>query len=147
VTVTFFGHKDIPQEIQPSLEATLIDLIANRAADIFYVGNQGKFDSMVKSTLQKLKKSYSNISYTVVLAYMPTKQENFYQTDFSNTIYPDGIEKSPLKFAICWRNKWMVNHSDYVITYVTRSFGGAAKFSDYAIRQGKTVINLAEKKT
>ena len=39
--VTFFGHKNIPQEIQPKLEGILADLIENDGADTFYVGNQG----------------------------------------------------------------------------------------------------------
>ena len=41
---TFFGHKDTPKEIEPVLQASIIDLIENHGADEFYVGNNGSFD-------------------------------------------------------------------------------------------------------
>ena len=71
---TFFGHRDCPSSIQPKLKATLIDLIETHAVHTFYVGNHGAFDSLVRSTLQELTQSYLQIRYTVVLAYLPTKQ-------------------------------------------------------------------------
>ncbi len=40
MTVTFFGHRDAPKEIEPTLRTTLIDLIENRNATDFYVGTQ-----------------------------------------------------------------------------------------------------------
>lgn len=40
------------------------------------------------------------------------------------------------------RNKWMVEQSDIVISYIERSGGGAAKVVEYAERKGKRVINL-----
>ena len=57
---------------------------------------------------------------------------------------PEGIESVPPRFAISWRNRWMLRQSDHVVTFITRSFGGAAQFADAAKQQGKTVINLAE---
>ena len=55
---------------------------------------------------------------------------------------PEGIEAVPPRFAIVWRNKWMLRQSDYVVTYVTHSWGGAAQFASLAERQKKTVIHL-----
>ena len=52
------------------------------------------------------------ISYEIVLAYLPN------------------------------RNKWMIDHSDIVITYVHRSFGGAAKFKELAEKKNKVVIQI-----
>lgn len=60
-----------------------------------------------------------------------------------NSMLPEGIETVPKRFAISWRNKWMLNQSDYVITYVTHSWGGAAQFAEMAEKQHKRVINLA----
>ena len=67
----FFGHRDCPETIKPKLRSTIIDLIENHNVDMFYVGNQGQFDAMVRSTLKKLKQEYPHIDYAVVLAYMP----------------------------------------------------------------------------
>ena len=45
---TFFGHRDTPKKIEPILKSTLIDLIENKKVDLFYIGNQGNFDYMVR---------------------------------------------------------------------------------------------------
>lgn len=62
--------------------------------------------------------------------------------DFSDTMLPDGIEKIPKRFAIPWRNKWMIDRADYVLTYVTRPFGGAAQFSALAKSKGKIIYGI-----
>ena len=139
MTVTFFGHKDTPKEIEPTLRTTLVDLIENHGATEFYVGNNGNFDTMVRRQLENLSQTYP-ITYNVVLAYIPTKKSEY--DDFTNTLLPEGIETVPKRFAISYRNKWMVNQADVVVTYVTHSFGGAAQFKELAERQGKTVIEL-----
>ena len=41
MTVTFFGHRNTPDSVQPILKKTLIQLIVNEDADTFYVGNRG----------------------------------------------------------------------------------------------------------
>ena len=141
MTVTFFGHKDTPKEIEPTLRTTLVDLIENHDATKFYVGNNGIFDTMVRHQLEELSHTYS-ITYNVVLAYLPTKKNEY--DNFTNTLLPEGIETAPKCFAISYRNKWMVEQSDVVVTYVTHSFGGAAQFKELAERQGKMVIELSE---
>ena len=141
MTVTFFGHKDTPKEIEPTLRTTLVDLIENHGATEFYVGNNGNFDTMVRRQLEELSHTYS-ITYNVVLAYLPVKKSEY--DDFTNTIIPEGIETSPKRFAISYRNKWMIQQADAVVTYVTHTYGGAWQFKVIAQRQGKMVIELSE---
>ena len=74
-----------------------------------------------------------------MLGYLPDKVGD---TDFSNTIYPEGIEKAPLKYAIIKRNKWMIDNSDFVITYVKRVVGGAAQFKELAQKKKKIIIEI-----
>lgn len=85
-----------------------------------------------------------NLECCTVLAYMPGIKSEF-DTGYEKleTLYPDGLEKVPKRFAIDWRNKWMVQQSDYVISYVCHSFGGAAKYMELAKRKKKIVYNLA----
>lgn len=139
-TVTFFGHKDTPKETEPTLRATLINLIENHNAVKFYVGSNGNFDIMVRHMLEDLSVVYP-IQYSVVLAYLPVQKDE--NQKLKNTILPEGIETVPKRFAISYRNKWMIDHSDIVITYVTHSFGGAAQFKELACRKGKMVIELS----
>ena len=58
--------------------------------------------------------------------------------------FSDGIETVPRRYAVCYRNRWMIRRSDYVITHVSSPVGsGAAKFKDLAEKQGKTVNRAA----
>ena len=141
---TFFGHKDTPEKIQPILRGILIDLIENKDAHLFYVGNHGKFDNMVQRNLKLLKDRYKHIGYAVVLAYMPGEKDNYNKQDYTDTIYPDGLESTPPKYAIVKRNKWMIDNSDYVVTYVKYNIGGAAKCKKLAEKKGLPVLNLAD---
>lgn len=119
------------------MQNVLIDLIEKQGADEFYVGNQGNFDAMVRRQLKDLSKTH-NISYNVVLAYLPDKNSE----PIPCSVYPEGIETVPRKFAINYRNKWMLNKADMVICYVTHSSSGAGQFVELAEKQGKRIINL-----
>ena len=138
---TFFGHKDTPKEIEPILRSTLIDLIENKNANVFYIGNNGNFDNMVRRQLEELSQTYP-ITYSVVLAYLPTKKSEY--DDTTNTIYPEGLETIPKRFAISYRNKWMIEQADVVVTYVIHGFGGAAQFKAVAQRLAKKIIELSK---
>lgn len=37
--------------------------------------------------------------------------------NFDGTIYPEGLEKVPMRYSIIQANKYMVKNSDYLITY------------------------------
>ena len=138
---TFFGHRSIPDKIEPTLRSTLIDLIKNHNVKHFYVGNRGGFDAMVLRILKKLSTEYQ-INYYVVLAYLTGKN---CENNSVDTIFPEGIETVPKRFAISYRNKWMIEHSEYVITYVTHNVGsGAAQFKALAEKRGKTVIEISD---
>ena len=139
---TFFDHHDCPSEVKPKLREILIGLIENHSVDVFYVGNKGAFDRIVRSVLRELVQEYPQINYAVVLERMPVKRDEDVLEDYSDTMLPEGIEEVHPRFAIVWRNKWMLRQSDYVVTYVTHSWGGAAQFAAMAERQKKTVFNL-----
>jgi len=82
---------------------------------MFYVGNQGRFDAIVRGVLRELTEEYPQIHYAVVLAYMPGKKNAY--DDFSDTILPEGIESVHPRYAISWRNNWMLRQTDFVITH------------------------------
>lgn len=138
----FFGHKDVPQGIKGCLTEVLEELISE-GVDSFLVGNQGGFDSIVLHSLRMLKEKYPHITYNVVLAYMPGAKDEWSAYEPMETFYPEGLESVPPRFAISWRNKWMVRESDVVVTYITHSWGGAAQFAEMAERKQKYVVNIA----
>lgn len=126
--------------VEDTLLRTLEDLILTHGVNQFYVGNQGQFDSYVRKVLNKLEERYPHIRYAVVLAYMPGQLTEY--ANFSDTMVPEGIEVIHPRFAISWRNKWMLQKADYVVTYVTHTWGGAYRFACLARRKGKYVINI-----
>ena len=140
----FFGHKDAPSDICVRLERVIERLITESGVLFFYVGNQGNFDQMVINTLRNMKEKYEYIRYNVVIAYMPGKSKARYAEEYRESILPEGIEFIHPKYAIAWRNKWMLNQSSIVVTYVVHSWGGAAHYQSIAEKKKKTVINLAQ---
>lgn len=136
---TFFGHRDCPDSVKLELLSVIENLITEKNVRTFYMGNHGNFDHLVISILKELKIRYHDINYYVILAYLPGKD---YDLQEYVTIYPEGIEIVPKRFAIDFRNRWMVNRSDYVISYVNRNFGGAAKAKNYAEKKRKVIINI-----
>ncbi|MBO7218134.1 MAG: hypothetical protein J6V50_05480 [Clostridia bacterium] len=141
---TFFGHREVNNrdEIAEKLYKTITNLIENRGVKTFYVGNNGSFDRLVLETLRKLSKIYK-IEYTVVLAYLNLNDE-YCDYDAKETAYPENLEKTPLRFAIDKRNKWMIGKSDIVVTYVNTCIGGAAKYAEICEKKGMEIIKLGK---
>ena len=138
MTCTFFGNGNTPTKIKDQLKHILIDLIENKNVNMFYVGNNGNFDHMVRETLKELKNFY-NINYYVVFAYIPKKD---IYSNYEDSIYFDELNFKPYKVRIVERNKLMLQKSDIVVTYVAEITGGAAEFKRLAERKGKLVINI-----
>lgn len=128
---TFFSHSDCP-DLRAELKNAVM-LLVEVGVDTFYVGNQGRFDAQVRRVLSKL-----GVRYAVVLAYLPKAANG----EFGDTMFPEGLELVHPRFAIDRRNRWMLERSEYVVTYVRHGWGGAAKFAALAERQGKQIIRL-----
>ncbi len=140
---TFFGHRDAPDSIRYDLKQVLIDLIENKGVTLFYVGNNGRFDSMVLTELKLFSTVYKHIIYFVVINAVPDKNSNIGVFEDYNILFPDiGMEKIPKRYSVDRRNKWMLNESDFVVTYVCKTWGGAYKFKTLAEKKNKIVINL-----
>lgn len=135
---TFFGNRSCSEMNTDDLREILINLINEEEVNVFYVGNQGEFDTKVRIILRELTKEYSNISCYIILAYMPIDKPDYYFP----TIYPNGIEKIPPRFAITWRNNWMLKRSEFVVSYVKDKTGCSYKFTEISEKLGKKVIKV-----
>lgn len=136
---TFFGHRECPETIKPALRGAIVRLI-EKGVDTYYVGNQGAFDAHVRSVLRELVQRYPYIHYAVVLAYMP--REGHASEEYSDSMLPEGIESVHPRYAINWRNNWMIHNAQYAITYITHTWGGASRYAAAARRRGIEVYNL-----
>ena len=139
---TFFGHRQCPQRIEPMLLQTVEELIQKQGVTLFYVGGQGEFDRIVQRVLKQMQEKYPNIAWCEVLAYHPNGSA---ETKKHETLFPETAGNGPVRFALSRRNRWMVQQADFVVCYVVHEWGGASQFMEYAVKQKKCVINLAEK--
>lgn len=140
MTCTFFGHRRLYQNIHHILRTIITDLIESHRVTEFYVGDEGDFDRAVKGVLNELEKEYPSITYSVVCAKMPDE----YTERDEHLLYPGGLEERFQKFAIHYRNLWMLERAQYVVSFVNCSYGGAAKYTEIAKKKGKTVINIPD---
>ncbi len=137
---TFFGHREC-YGLDIEVLRSAIENLIGKGVDTFYVGHQGGFDGMVLTCLQNLKKTYPQITFSVVLAYLPTQRAE-YDLYADCSIYPEGLELCQPKFAIERRNRWMIAQSDHCICYINQSCGGAYKFYKLAQRHCLSARNL-----
>ena len=136
------GHKDTPSSIIPELEARIRYAIEHETVDCFLVGNNGSFDSLALCALRKVMYDYPGINYHVVLAYLPISRNEDWPYSPAETVYPEGLENVHPKYAIAWRNRWMIASADILICYITHGWGGAARYAGQARKKGKKIINL-----
>ena len=137
---TFFGHRDCIS-LDPALLLEHLRDCINQGVRVFYVGNQGSFDSIVYRCLKSLRQDYPDICVSVVLAYLPTElPENDIYSEYS--IFPEELDTVHPKFAIDRRNRWMIDRSDICLCWVDFTWGGAYTFAGTAKKKGLTVINI-----
>ncbi len=151
-TVSFFGHREVERasEIERRLDQLLHDLIAQKQYVEFLIGRDGEFDLLATSAIKRAVKhyGYGNTSLILVLPYMKAEYRDNEQSYLS---YYDDVEicsessDSHYKSAIQVRNRCMVDRSDMVVCCIQHNSGGTYKTVQYAIKQGKHIVYLAEK--
>lgn len=151
-TCTFSGHREVYQSgIEARLDAEIEKLLQTDNEFRFLTGGMGQFDGMGVGAVRAAKRRHpeKRITMTLVLPYMSNwlnTDKEYFQFYYDQIIIPEELDTAHYKAAIQLRNRWMVDRTDIVIAYIYRDFGGALATVRYAQRQGKPVINLAEKK-
>ena len=139
-----FGHRDVLEKIDDAVYAAVLKA-AERGCDIFYTGAMGEFDSLFSSAVRKVKNTYPKIKLICVKPYF-TNDLNINGEDYSalydDVIIPDDLADIHPKAAIKYRNRWMIDHSDIILIYTKRTYGGAYEARKYAERIGKKIVNF-----
>ncbi len=144
MTITFIGHGSIsiPPDIKSRLYNEIENLIHSNENVIFFCGGYGDFDNLCAKICSQLKTKHKNIEVVFVSPYLNFTKTTVVQSYYDTTVYPP-IENAPLKFAISKRNEWMIENSDLIISYVTRSYGGAYSSLQFAKKRKKSIIDIA----
>ena len=150
-TVAFFGHCyiDNPFRIEERLEEHIYRLLAEKEYVDFLVGRDGEFDQFASSAVLRIRKRYrdDNSSLILVLPYARAEylnNEESYHDYYSDVEISYAASVAHPKAAIQIRNREMVDRADLILCCIEREKGGAWQTIQYAIKQGKTVINLAD---
>ena len=146
--VTFCGHAHFSksEEYEQKILAFLEEKVGDQPADM-YLGGYGDFDSFAYDCCKKYKETHPNVLLLFITPYMTVEyQQNhleYQKTRYDDIIYPEIEDKLP-RFAISYRNKWMVEKADYVVAYVDHDWGGAYTTYKHAKRKGKFIFNLGK---
>ena len=147
--VTFCGHSRFPRSAE--YERRILDILESELGDRpvdFYLGDYGDFDTLAYDCCKMYSQNHKNASLIFITPYItPEYQKNhleYKKERFDGIIYPE-IEDRPLRFALTYRNRWMVEKSDLVIAGIFHSFGGAYQTYKYAKMIKKRTLLVTEK--
>ncbi len=146
--ITFCGHGQFEKTAKHEEEilAILKKIIGDVAAE-FYLGGYGDFDALAYACCKKYQATHPRTSLLFISPYItPSYQKNHLEqvkNGYDGILYPE-IEDKPLRFAIVYRNRWMVEKADVVVCGITHDWGGAYKTYQYARKKGKTIYNVAQ---
>ena len=138
--IAFFGHADFQKTavLEQKLLALLEDVVGESAAE-FYLGGYGGFDNFAYRCGRSYQKMHPLVSLVFVTPYPnPKSLEHTYDL----ILYP-ALEARPKRFSILYRNQYMVEKADCIISYVAHSWGGAYTAISYAEKRHKKILNLA----
>ena len=139
----FIGHREASEEIYPALYAAVEQHIWEYGVTEFIVGHYGGFDRLAASTVKEAKRFYPEVKLTLLLPYHPAERPIPKPDGFDSTYYPLGMENVPRKLAIVRANRYMVDHTDFLIAYAWHPASNARDLLEYARkREGNGLIHV-----
>ena len=143
-----FGHRIVLIDVEAPLREVLCNLIETHGVTRFLSGGMGEFDELFAKTIRSLRRVDPQIRLCLVVPYLTkslNEKRELLSSLYDEIILPSELEGANKKAAIPMRNRWMVDHSDFVISAVHRDFGGAYEAVAYAVRQGVPIIKIVDK--
>lgn len=137
----FIGHRDAPGSLLTAVRAVVEGLIREEGVNDFYVGSRGNFDRLAAAAVRELRERYPQVRLYLVLVYLPPAGEALPE-GFTGSVFPEGLEKVPRRFAIHCANRAMVDACPFLIAYAPHETGNARKVAEYARRKGRKVIEV-----
>lgn len=129
------GNRHTPSSIREQLIEVVKQHITEYGVNTFTVGHYGGFDYMVQGVLSEAKTRHTDIELYLLAPYALTQKRDIPES-FDGSFYPEGLEKVPFRYAIVQANKYMIQNSDYLITYC-HHIGNTRNIVEYAQRREK----------
>ena len=148
MVITFFGHSSFVgrSEYEERVLKFLESVVGDRTAEM-YLGGYGGFDAFAYSCCKKYKQTHPNVSLVFITPYITAEyQKNHLEglrSLYDFIVYPQIEDKLP-RFAITYRNKWMVENADHIVVGIDHAYGGAYRAYRHALTKGKPIVNVIE---
>ena len=153
-TCCFIGRRKIEDtlELRRELYDSIERLITEEKVDTFLFGSKSRFNDLCHELVTKIKEKYPHIKRTYVRAeYLDIDEsyKSYLLESYEDTYYPEKIIDSG-RAAYVERNYEMINKSRFCIFYYdeqnapTTRKSGTKIALDYAIKQGKQIINMCQ---
>lgn len=128
----FIGHREAPIELEPFLQREIERHIVEYGVNAFILGRYGRFDHLAAQAVVEAKEAHPGITLSLLLPYHPAERTIELPKGFDDSIYPDGMETTPRRYAIERSNRQMIRQVNFLIAYVTHPASNASKFLAYA---------------
>jgi len=135
----FFGHRNIPDDLEPRLLELAERVIVQHHVTEFWNGGYGGFDDLAAHVVFMLKAKYPHIKLKRIFAYKPTS--SYIRAGFDANLYPDMLDQYPDSWHIPRRNMWMAGQCDVAITYIEHANSRIHEPFDWLVGK-KPVFNL-----
>lgn len=130
-----------------NLSTTISALIDDECA-VFYTGMASGFDIIAAETVLKFKDKHSLVKLIAVVPF--EEQEKSYSADWKSryetvlSACDEVVVLSKEYHAGCYqnRNKYMVDNSDYVVTWYDGKPGGTRNTLNYAQKKKRYIVNV-----
>lgn len=139
----FIGHREADDRIWNSLTEAVERHITEFGVTDFTVGQYGGFDSLAAKAILLAKEAHPMVQLTLLRPYHPFDRPFELPPGFDGSFYPPGMETVPRRVAIVRANRYMVDHSDYLIAYAWHPASNARDLVEYArAREKRGLIHV-----
>lgn len=149
----FTGHRQIPRAVcKPLVQAIRREVarLAGEGITRFYAGGALGFDTLAALTVLEMRKTMPQLELYVVIPFAgqearwPAEDRQVYRHILDRADHLEVLHRRYAEGCYHERNRYMVDHSERCIAYLTRQSGGTWYTCRYAAGQGRPVLNLAE---
>lgn len=144
----FAGHSKIYTDtniLMKLINENAEKLIKEQGVKEFWCGNYGAFDKLSACVIRNLKQIYKDITLVLVIPYVINEindcKEQYYK-EYDEILLANIPKSTPKKYHIIKANQYMIDNSDFLISYVLHNWGGAVKTLEYAKKKKIEIINL-----
>ena len=149
----FTGHRKMPpniaDEIRRRLICTVDRLYTEEGITTYYAGGAQGFDALASEVVIERRAVLSDMRLVVVVPYAeqaawwsPNEKARYQRIrEGANDVIC--LAERYYRGCMQRRNRYLVDHSDVCVCYLTQPTGGTAYTVEYARKQGVPVFNLA----